>query len=88
MHGTIAAFTTNVACIPTAYSIKFSNLFQSLGYPYIVDMTKLTKKEALAKCVEYITNHRELKKQIAICKIEYDVYVDKIYSLFENSLFN
>lgn len=33
MHATVAAFSSGVATIPTAYSRKFAGLYSNLGYP-------------------------------------------------------
>lgn len=60
MHGTIAAYTTGVACIPTAYSQKFRNLFKGFEYNYIIDLTTETNKEALVKTMTYIHSYQKL----------------------------
>lgn len=67
MHGTIAAFTTGVACIPTAYSRKFKGVFNSVGYNYIVDLQDLQTEEALKKTISYIQNYKTLEKMVQRC---------------------
>lgn len=68
MHGTIAAFTTDVACIPTAYSAKFSTFFSSLDYNVLVDLRTLSTDEAVSKTIEYIENYKSLGELIKECK--------------------
>ena len=60
MHGTIAAYTTGVACIPTAYSQKFSNLFKCFEYNYVIDLTADTDNEAFGKTTTYIHSYKSL----------------------------
>lgn len=69
MHGTIAAFTTGVACIPTAYSPKFSGLFTSLGYYPIIDLSKIETTEAVEKTIQYIEQFEDLKSQVQGCLV-------------------
>ena len=38
MHATIAAISTGVPVIPIAYSRKFTGLFKTLDYPFVVDL--------------------------------------------------
>ena len=45
MHGTIAAYSSGVPCIATAYSPKFINLFKVFDYDYVVDLTLLDNDE-------------------------------------------
>lgn len=70
MHGTIAAFTCEVACIPTAYSPKFAGLFKSVGYDTLVDLTTLSTVAAVEKTMEYIGQYVELKTKIKSCLVE------------------
>ena len=67
MHGTIAAFTCEVACIPTAYSPKFAGLFNSVGYDVIVDLTSLSTENAIEKTMNYVGEYVELSSKIKSC---------------------
>lgn len=80
MHGTIAAFTSGVACIPTAYSPKFSSLFESVDYNILIDLSKDTTEQAIEKTIQYISTYQDIQKQIAACKIKYEENVQKLYT--------
>ena len=67
MHGTIAAFTKGVACIPTAYSPKFAGLFKSMGYDVLIDLAVLNTNEAIEKTKAYIEDYKNLANQIEKC---------------------
>lgn len=56
MHATIGAFSSGVPIAPIAYSRKFSGLYGSIGYPYIIDCTVLDESEAVNKVLEMIEN--------------------------------
>lgn len=60
MHATIGAFSSGVATIPTAYSRKFNGLYESVGYPYIVDLLNLSTEENLEKTKKYVKNYVKL----------------------------
>ena len=70
MHGTIAAFTCEVACIPNAYSPKFAGLFKSVGYDTIVDLTALSTDAAIEKTMLYIGEYKKLNSEIKSCMIK------------------
>lgn len=72
MHATIGAFSSGVATIPTAYSRKFNGLYESVGYPYIVDLLHDSTEENLEKTKKYVEKYRELKAsaQESMKKIE------------------
>lgn len=67
MHGAIAAFTTGVACIPTAYSRKFSGLFKSIGYDVLIDLQKIETDKAIQDTISYVKNYKKLKERVIIC---------------------
>ena len=71
MHATIAAFSSGVATIPTAYSRKFSGLYNNLGYDCVVDMQKLTTEQALELTIQYVKDYQKLieKRNVSINKI-------------------
>ena len=55
MHGTIAAFSAGVITIPVAYSRKFKGLYDKLDYPYVLDVRKLSKDDALDTVIQWIS---------------------------------
>ncbi len=67
MHGTIAAFSSGVACIPTGYSRKFVGLFETLGYYRTIDMQELTTQQAIEKTISSIQDYRQLQEEGAVC---------------------
>lgn len=68
MHATIAALSSGVATIPTAYSMKFSGVFEGIGYPYLIDLRNMTTVEALKKTKDYISDYKELKETAIKCQ--------------------
>lgn len=56
MHATIGAFSSGVPIAPVAYSRKFSGLYDSIGYPYIIDCTALDESQAINRVMEMIKN--------------------------------
>lgn len=66
MHSTIAAFSSEVATIPTAYSRKFSGLFESLNYPYIIDLLNQDTENCLRSTIQYIDDYKHLKEYVVI----------------------
>lgn len=44
MHVTVAAVSSGVACVPMSYSIKFQGLFESLDYPFTLDLKSLDQR--------------------------------------------
>jgi|GEM_PF-689648 len=49
MHSTIAALSSNTAVLPLAYSRKFNGLYESLDYPFMVDMVNNGEAAAMAE---------------------------------------
>ncbi|MEO2263760.1 polysaccharide pyruvyl transferase family protein [Dorea sp. YH-dor228] len=66
MHATIGALSSGVATIPSAYSRKFTGLFQSIGYNYIVDLCCLSTEQAINLTIQYINDYKRLSK----CAVE------------------
>lgn len=62
MHATIAAFTSGVVTIPTAYSRKFETMFSVVDYNVVVDLQTSDTEKALTDTIEYVENSQELKK--------------------------
>lgn len=61
MHATIAAFSSGVATIPTAYSRKFNSLYENLEYPYVVDLSSLSTEEAVKQTIDYLREYEKLQ---------------------------
>lgn len=49
MHAAIAAVSSGVACLPMSYSVKFQGLFESINYPYTIDLKGNSLDEAKAQ---------------------------------------
>lgn len=60
MHATIAAFTSGVPTIPVAYSRKFSGFFGGLGYPVVVDLTRVETEVAVAETLALVADRVRL----------------------------
>lgn len=83
MHATVAAFSTGVTTIPTAYSRKFAGLFNNLGYNYVVDMQSLSTKDALAQTLIYIDNYKKIGAVAKECMEEIEAQSDKTMGILE-----
>lgn len=72
MHATIAAFSTGVPVIPFAYSKKFSDLYDSINYKYVIDGRRLNTDDAVLLTIKYINEKEALaecaKKAFEICE--------------------
>lgn len=90
MHSAIAAFSSGVPVIPMAYSRKFNGLFKdTLGYPYLIDLTKDNIIEILDIAKRGIERRNDLRKNIDI--INSTIVQDRINRLstdIEAILFN
>lgn len=86
MHGTIAAFTTGVACIPTAYSAKFEGLFAEYDYRYLVNLCELTTEEAVDRTLLYINDAAALSKAVADCEEKRQEMAQRCKSLLKTGL--
>ena len=62
MHATIAAVSSGVATIPVGYSRKFRGLFDSIEYPYNIDLQNIDTIEAINQTVTYVQHFSELKE--------------------------
>ncbi|MCJ2183122.1 polysaccharide pyruvyl transferase family protein [Novosphingobium sp. 1949] len=49
MHACIGAISSGVPVLPIAYSRKFNGLFETLGYPHMIDGRAIDTAEAMAK---------------------------------------
>lgn len=86
MHATIAAFSSGVATIPTAYSRKFSGLYNNLGYDCVVDMQKLTTEEALELTMQYVSDYKKLIEKRNISINEINSKSERTIEIFEEIL--
>lgn len=68
MHATVAAFSSNIATIPVAYSRKFAGLYENVGYDILIDLQNMDLKEALLKTMEYINNSQVIKEKVSLCQ--------------------
>ena len=67
MHATVAAFSSNIATIPVAYSRKFAGLYENIGYDILIDLKSTSLEEALVKTMGYIRNSQEIKEKVSLC---------------------
>jgi colanic acid/amylovoran biosynthesis protein len=86
MHGTIAAFSSGVACIPMSYSRKFIGLYKSLGYDYVIDLEQLETKDAFERISKYVDEYQVLKKRVDDCKQICERMTNKIRAVFEKEV--
>lgn len=66
MHATIAAFSSGVATIPTAYSRKFNGIYNSLDYPYLIDFSSLSTEEAVEQTINYVKQYKDLQARVRV----------------------
>lgn len=86
MHATIAALTSGVVTIPTAYSRKFQGLFDVVEYSRIIDLQKLTTSDAISMTVHYIESYKLLEKEVEHSLMICDEYRKKTYNFFSEAL--
>lgn len=65
MHACIAAFSSGVPVIATAYSRKFAGLFGSLNYPWVADCTSESIPPVLERVAQGFAERRNLASQVA-----------------------
>ena len=61
MHATIAALSSGVAVLPVAYSRKFIGLYNTLEYPYVLDLTEKGTTEIIETAIEYYSKAEQIK---------------------------
>lgn len=83
MHATIAAFSSGVPVIPTAYSRKFLGLYSGVGYENIIDLRKLSTQESVEKTTEYLRNVEGLREDVIYSREQIDIKRKVNYSFFE-----
>jgi colanic acid/amylovoran biosynthesis protein len=88
MHATIAAFSCGIPVIPVAYSRKFSGLFGSLGYEWVVDATFHSLDYSLGLISDGIARREELSALVkcgnATAKAKLAVYADFLAKLLRD----
>lgn len=63
MHATIAAISSGVPVIPVAYSRKFSGLYESLEYPYLIDAKgQISVDDAIEQFNRYLGEVEAMRK--------------------------
>jgi polysaccharide pyruvyl transferase WcaK-like protein len=80
MHACIAAFSSGVPVLPIAYSRKFSGLFGSLGYRYLVDCREDTDDEATAKVLEFLEHVDQVREELGQSRARAAVALDRYQS--------
>ncbi len=84
MHATIAAYSTGVPVVPLAYSRKFIGLFNdSLGYPYVGDMTKENDEEIVRLVTHSFDARQHLKETI---RGDMDTKVEEYHQQFNTKI--
>lgn len=86
MHATVAAFSSGVATIPTAYSRKFAGLYSNLGYPYTIDLVADTTESNVGRTIQYICDYKDLKKAVQKCMDKVEIFSTATYSLLLKNL--
>lgn len=87
MHACIAAFSAGVPVVPVAYSRKFSGLFGTLGYEYVLEAQKLSTEDAVEfvkkSFVERTVLARSINTGLSIVHERLKSYEDFIANLLE-----
>ena len=86
MHATVAAFSSGVATIPTAYSRKFAGLYSNLGYSYVIDLVEKTTEENIKRTIQYIREYRCLQLDVHNCKGKVEKLSSKTYDLLFDAI--
>jgi len=89
MHACIAAFSSGVPVIPTAYSRKFSGLFRSLDYDFIADCQSSNINDIINTILNGIEMVDVLQKKVIegniIATKKLQKYEDYLVSFFEGN---
>lgn len=86
MHATIAAISSGVPCIPMSYSRKFTGLFKSIGYDYIVDLETNKTEDAITTIIRMISEYDQLKKDVIECKKSISILSDRTEKTIEKAI--
>lgn len=68
MHACIAALSSSVPVVPTAYSRKFRGLFAALGYDRVLDLRTTSENDGIEFVRRAFEQRRELQTQAAEAK--------------------
>lgn len=83
MHATIAAFSSGVPVIPTAYSRKFLGLYSGVGYKNVIDLRELHTQQSVEKTIECLRNIESLREDVISSREQIDIKRKVNYSFFE-----
>lgn len=86
MHATIAAFTSGVVTIPTAYSRKFSGVYNVVDYHRIIELTELDTDEAFYKTKQYILDYNNISSNMKEKSSIIESYRDATYDFFSKAI--
>lgn len=92
MHSTIAAFSAGVPVVPIGYSKKLNGLYDTLGYPYYVDLRddRLDAEGASDQVVEWLGERAVLKEGVAagqqIARNRLDEYTTHLTQILESRI--
>ena len=88
MHATVAALSSGVVTIPTAYSRKFEGVFKLLEYNHVIDLQKSSTEDAIRLTLEKIKDYdnifSDVKSSIKLCDIQ-NAHIKEVY---HNIIFN
>lgn len=76
MHACIAAFSTGTPVVPIAYSRKFTGLFGTLGYKWLVPVSGMKEQQALAFLLDRLTHRDELREDIRQGMLKVDALLE------------
>ena len=65
MHACIAAYSSGTPVVPVAYSRKFSGLFGTLGYDFLLPVKGMATEDALQTLIGGLERRQEMKAAIA-----------------------
>ena len=83
MHAAIAALSSGVPVIPTAYSRKFVGLFRGVGYEHIIDLRKLSTRQSVDRTIDCFRNIKRLKNDVSASQKQLEIKRMVNYSFFE-----
>ena len=88
MHATIGALSAGIPVIPFSYSRKFEGLFSSLKYPYVLEGTKWTTKQAIDKTLTWIHSINDLKSAVSQSSLIINEKNSELLSFYEEIIIN
>lgn len=89
MHATIAALSSGVPMVATAYSRKFKGVFGTLGYPHVTDCREDTAEEIIAAIEAQLDQRNAAKEEIERAMSQVDVrldgYVERVAAILRDT---